>query len=81
MAVNFKSEVSDIWGIQYHPEITYDKMISLIYFRKDRLLSNKAFADEDEINKHVSMIAEEDKITKKDLRMRELGNWLNYLLK
>ena len=37
MGVNFKSGVSDIWGIQYHPEITYDKMISLIHFRKDRL--------------------------------------------
>lgn len=81
MGVNFKSGVSDIWGIQYHPEITYDKMISLIHFRKDRLLNNKAFVDEQEINSHVEMIAEENKKTNKDLRMRELGNWLNYLLK
>ena len=81
MGVNFKSGVSDIWGIQYHPEITYDKMISLIHFRKDRLLNNKAFSDEQEINKHVAMIAEENKKSNKDLRMRELENWLNYLLK
>ena len=81
MGVNFKSGVSDIWGIQYHPEITYDKMISLIHFRKDRLLNNKAFVDEQEINNHVAMIAEENKKTNKDLRMRELENWLNYLLK
>ena len=81
MGVNFKSGVSDIWGIQYHPEITYDKMISLIHFRKDRLLNNKAFVDEHEINNHVSMIAEENKKSNKDLRMRELENWLNYLLK
>ena len=81
MGVNFKSGVSDIWGIQYHPEITYDKMISLIHFRKDRLLNNKAFVDEQEINNHVSMIAEENKKSNKDLRMRELENWLNYLLK
>ena len=80
MGVNFKSGVSDIWGIQYHPEITYDKMISLIHFRKDRLLNNKAFVDEQEINNHVSMIAEENKKSNKDLRMRELENWLNYLL-
>ena len=79
MGVNFKSEASDIWGIQYHPEITYDKMISLIHFRKDRLLNNNAFVDEQEINNHVKMIAEENKITNKDLRMRELENWLNYL--
>ena len=50
MGVNFKSGVSDIWGIQYHPEITYDKMISLIHFRKDRLLKNKAFVDEQELS-------------------------------
>ena len=81
MGVNFKSGVSDIWGIQYHPEITYDKMISLIHFRKDRLLNNKAFVDELEINNHVAMIAEENKKSNKDLRMRELENWLNYLLK
>ena len=81
MGVNFKSGVSDIWGIQYHPEITYDKMISLIHFRKDRLLNNKAFVDEQEINNHVAMIAEENKKSNKDLRMRELENWLNYLLK
>ena len=81
MGVNFKSGVSDIWGIQYHPEITYDKMISLIHFRKERLLNNKAFVDEQEINNHVSMITEENKKSNKDLRMRELENWLNYLLK
>ena len=81
MGVNFQSAASDIWGIQYHPEITYDKMISLIHFRKDRLLNNNAFVDEQEINNHVRMIAEENKITNKDLRMRELENWLNYLLK
>ncbi|MBD1156492.1 gamma-glutamyl-gamma-aminobutyrate hydrolase family protein, partial [Pelagibacterales bacterium SAG-MED16] len=81
MGVNFKSTASDIWGIQYHPEITYDKMISLIHFRKERLLNNNAFVDEQEINNHVRMIAEENKITNKDLRMRELENWLNYLLK
>ena len=81
MGVNFQSAVSDIWGIQYHPEITYDKMISLIHFRKERLLNNNAFVDEQEINNHVKMIAEENKITNKDLRMRELENWLNYLLK
>ena len=81
MGVNFQSVASDIWGIQYHPEITYDKMISLIHFRKERLLNNNAFVDEQEINNHVRMIAEENKITNKDLRMRELENWLNYLLK
>ena len=80
MGINFKNGVSDIWGIQYHPEITYDKMITLIHFRKNRLLNNKAFIDEDEINSHVKMIAEENKITNKDNRMKELENWLNKII-
>ena len=80
MGVNFKNGISNIWGIQYHPEISYDKMISLIHFRKDRLLNNKAFVDENEINSHVKMIAEENKITNKNARMKELENWLNTIL-
>jgi len=80
MGVNFKNGISNIWGIQYHPEITYDKMISLIHFRKDKLLNNKAFIDENEINSHVKMIAEENKITNKNARMKELENWLNIIV-
>ena len=80
MGVNFKNGISNIWGIQYHPEITYDKMISLIHFRKDKLLNNKAFTDEEEINSHVKMIAEENKITNKNARMKELENWLNIIV-
>ena len=80
MGISFKSGISNIWGIQYHPEITYDKMISLIHFRKDRLLKNKAFIDEDEINSHVKIIEDENKISNKDSRMRELENWLNTII-
>ena len=79
MGLNFKAGISDIWGIQYHPEITYNKMISLIHFRKDRLIEKKAFKDENEINDHVRMIEEENKISKKNSRMRELENWLTNL--
>ncbi len=76
MGVSFKAGISNVWGIQYHPEITYSKMISLINFRKDRLLEKKAFLDQSEINSHVKIIEEENKITQKDSRMRELKNWL-----
>ena len=79
MALNFKTTVSDIWGIQYHPEITYEKMLSLIHFRKERLLNKGAFKNEDEINSHVKMIEREIKYTEKSSRMKELENWINYL--
>tara|TARA_B100000941_G_scaffold275665_1_gene237693 strand:- start:821 stop:1618 length:798 start_codon:yes stop_codon:yes gene_type:complete len=79
MGLYFKSNVSNIWGIQYHPEITYEKMISLIHFRKKRLLNKGAFKDEDEIKSHVLMIENEKKKVEKYSRMKELENWLNYL--
>ena len=79
MSANFKAGISNVWGIQYHPEITYNKMISLIHFRKDRLLKNQAFKDEDEINSHVKIIEEQNKLSNKDQRMTELKNWLDYL--
>ena len=79
MGLNFKSELSDIWGIQYHPEITYEKMITLINFRKERLLQNKSFNSEEDMNSHINIIEKEIKISNKDLRMRELRNWLNFI--
>ena len=79
MGLNFKSELSDIWGIQYHPEITYEKMITLINFRKEKLLQNKSFNSEEDMNSHINIIENEIKISNKDLRMRELRNWLNFI--
>jgi len=79
-SVNFKSGVSDVWGLQYHPEITYHKMITLIKFRKDKLInSRKCFKDEKEIEEHINFIEKEIKISQKESRMLELKNWLNYL--
>ena len=77
--LNFKAGISDVWGIQYHPEITYTKMINLIHFRKDRLLDKKAFKDINEINFHIKIIEEEIKVSDKSSRMRELENWLNFI--
>ena len=79
MGINFNVGSTNIWGIQYHPEITYTKMIDLIHFRKDRLLEKKAFVDQTEIDTHVKIIENENKIPNKDARMRELKNWLNLL--
>ena len=77
MGLNFKSEIANIWGIQYHPEITYEKMITLINFRKEKLINNKSFNDEDDLNTHIKIIEDEIKITHKELRMKELKNWLD----
>ena len=66
-------------NFQYHPEITYNKMINIIVFRKEKLLKKEAFSDEKEINSHIQHIESENKKLDKISRMRELENWLNYL--
>ncbi len=78
--LHFKSGVSEIWGIQYHPEITYEKMIGIIKFRKDRLINQRnRFKDENEISNHINLIEDEIKISEKNSRMLELKNWLNLI--
>ena len=77
--LNFKINSSNVWGIQYHPEIPYEKMIRLIHLRKERLLEKKAFKSGDEIVTHVKSIEDEISNSNKELRMKELYNWINYL--
>ena len=79
-ALNFKSGISEIWGLQYHPEITYKKMVDIIKFRKDALIKKRSrFRNEEEINNHINFIEEEIKVSVKNNRMLELRNWLNII--
>ena len=78
--LNFKAGCSEIWSLQYHPEITYKKMIDIIKFRKNVLIEKRnRFKDEEEINKHIDFIEKEIKISEKNSRMLELRNWLNLI--
>ena len=77
--LNFKIGNCDVWGLQYHPEITYNKMINLIIFRKDRRIERGAFKDQNHIDDHIKNIEIENKKLDKLSRMRELENWLDYL--
>ena len=73
----FEINQTKIWGLQYHPEITYEKMISLINFRKKRLIeTRKVFKNENDIENHVSFIENEILTSDKEKRMIELKNWL-----
>ena len=78
--LNFKTGISEIWGLQYHPEITYQKMVDIIKFRKNALIKNRnRFKNEEEINNHINFIEEEIKISEKNSRMLELRNWLSLI--
>ena len=74
----FEINKTRIWGLQYHPEISYEKMISLIEFRKDKLIENrKVFENEDQIKDHISFIKNEISVSNRAQRMVELKNWLD----
>ena len=76
----FEIDNTKVWGLQYHPEITYEKMISLIEFRKNVLIKKRnSFKDEEEVDNHIKFIEDEIKISKKNSRMLELRNWLNLI--
>ena len=78
--LNFKTGISEIWGLQYHPESTYQKMINIIKFRKNALIKNRnRFKNEEDVNNHINFIEEEIKISEKNSRMLELRNWLNLI--
>ena len=80
-ALHFTVGNSEIWGLQYHPEIPYDYMIKLIKHRSRKLINNKSFKNETEINQHISLIEKAKVQLKDDIRLLELKNWLNYLKK
>ena len=77
----FKSGKCDIWGLQYHPEIHYDYMIRLINDRREKLIRKKCFKNSEEIDQHIQFIEKERDLLEDDIRLLEIKNWLNYILK
>ena len=76
----FQINKTRVWGLQYHPEITYEKMISLINFRRKRLIEyRKVFKNENDLENHISFIEKEIQVTIKEKKMLELKNWLKEL--
>ena len=78
-ALHFYVGKSEIWGLQYHPEIPYDYMIKLIKHRSKGMLEKSVFKNQDQINQHVDSIEKAKLNLNDDVRTIELKNWLNYL--
>jgi len=81
MALHFNVGKSEIWGLQYHPEIPYNYMIKLIEHRSKSLINKKVFRDIKEVNSHINIIKEANIKLKDDIRTIELKNWLNHIKK
>jgi len=79
MAIYFKPGKSEVWGLQYHPDYEYHQMISLANARKDQIIKNKQFKDEDDFNEHMNYINEQDKKLDFENRTCEVRNWLDFI--
>ena len=80
-ALCFSVGNSEIWGLQYHPEIPYDYMIKLIHQRSKGLIDRNVFKNESEVSQHVNSIQKAKAKLSDDIRTLELKNWLDYLKK
>ena len=79
MALQFNIGKSEIWGLQYHPEIPYDYMIKLIKYRSKGLIDKNIFRDIKEVNAHIKVIEKAKIELKDDIRTLELKNWLHHI--
>ena len=79
MGLHFTSGKSEIWGVQYHPDYEYWQMINLSNARKDRILQNNYFDNENDFQNHLDFIKEENKKLDFENRTCEIRNWLNYI--
>jgi GMP synthase (glutamine-hydrolysing) len=81
MALQFNVGKSEVWGLQYHPEIPYDYMIKLIKHRSKGLIDKNIFRDIKEVNSHLEVIKKANIELKEDIRTLELKNWLQHIKK
>ena len=79
MAIHFTSGKSVIWGLQYHPDYEYWQMINLSTARKDRIIKNKHFENENDFQKHLHYIKEESLKLDFEYRTCEIKNWLEII--
>ena len=79
MGMHFRSDNSEIWGLQYHPDYEYDQMVKLSNERKARMIANKNFKDENDFQKHMNYIKDEDKKLDFENRTCEVRNWLGII--
>ena len=81
MGVYFKSENSEVWGLQYHPDYEYWQMINLSHARMGKMIAKEYFKDEEVFAKHIDFIKSEEKDLDFDNRTCEIKNWLKLINK
>ena len=81
MGLHFHVKLSEIWGVQYHPDYFFKQTIALTKIRKEKLINNNYFTSNEDFEKNITYIKNEEKKLKLDDRCCEVKNWLNYIKK
>ncbi len=79
MGVYFKSENSEVWGLQYHPDYEYWQMINLSNERMGKMIAKEYFKNEEEFKKHIDFIKSEEKNLDFENKTYEIQNWLDII--
>lgn len=79
MGVYFKSENSEVWGLQYHPDYEYWQMINLSNERMGKMIAKEYFKDEEMFKKHIDFIKTEEKSLDFENKTYEIQNWLDII--
>ena len=79
MGVHFKSENSEVWGLQYHPDYEYWQMINLSNERMGKMIAKEYFKDEETFQKHIDFIKSEEKNLDFKNKTYEIQNWLDII--
>jgi GMP synthase (glutamine-hydrolysing) len=95
-SVVVKHEGTEFWGLQYHPEYDLHEMARLMFFRLEKLVKLKFFADEAAGMAHIeqlealhadpsrtdiaSALSLKADVMDQSLRTVEVRNWINHLV-
>ena len=79
MGTYFKSENSEVWGLQYHPDYEYWQMINLSNERMGKMIAKEYFKDEKMFKKHIDFIKSEEKSLDFKNKTYEIQNWLDII--
>ena len=79
MGVSFNAETRKLLVYNIILDYEYFQMLKLIAGRKERLIVNKNFLNEEEYESHISYIKSENELLNFNDRTCEVRNWLNYI--
>jgi GMP synthase (glutamine-hydrolysing) len=79
MGTYFKSENSEVWGLQYHPDYEYWQMINLSNERMGKMIAKEYFKNEEAFKKHIDFIKSEEKNLDFKNKTHEIKNWLDII--